>query len=130
MSVIHAVIHKFVKGTSLDGDDYTFGPYNAEDLNGAQWFLKYTNAEDTTVLLALSNYEAHARDYPGTEAELWADLNAIDVVEQLAAGDNSGAGFFDPTTQVDRPFKSFMVLLSVDDTIANVHFSFGRHGTG
>lgn len=130
MGSLIAIIQKFVKGAQLTAATYTYGPYNAEDLNGAQWFLKYTNGVNTTVNCRFSNYEAHGRDYPGTAAELWADANAYDEVEQLAVGDNSGEGFFDPTTEADRPFKSFEVDLIVAATAANVHFSLGRHGAG
>lgn len=130
MSTIQAVIHKFIKGATKAAATYTFGPFNAEDLNGCQWFLKYTNAVNTTVNCIFSNYEAHGRDYPGTAAELWADANAIESVEQLAVGNNSAAGFFAPTAEADRPFKSFKVEIIVAAEAANVHFSLGRHGAG
>jgi hypothetical protein len=79
--------------------------------------------------LLLSNYEAHGRDFPAG-ADPFSDANAYDSVEQLAVGNNAAAGYFAPTLEVDRPFKSFKVELVVAGTIDDTHFSFGRHGVG
>lgn len=123
MSVLMGQTQFFIKGELKTAATYTFGPFNAEVLNGAQWFLKYTNAQNTTVNILLSPYEARGKDYPpalGTDP--FADANAYESVEELASGNNSAAGWFDPTTDMDRPFKSFKVQLVVAGTIANCHF--------
>jgi hypothetical protein len=113
----------FIKAESKTAATYTFGPFNIEMLNGAQWFLKYTNAQNTTVNVLLSPYEAHGRDYPTPGTDPFTDANAYETVEQLASGNNSAAGWFDPTTDLDRPVKSFKVQLVVAGTIANCHFA-------
>ena len=126
MSLIRNATQWFSKGGDLTaaGGPYVFGWYNAEVLNAAQFFLKYTGAQSTTVDVKVSPAEAHGRDVDPSEA------NANDDIEALASGDHSAEGFFDPPSQMDRPFQSFEVTLTVAADITDVYFGLCTNGAG
>jgi len=128
MSTILNVTKWFIKRADKSAATYTFGPFNVEDLNGSQFFLKYTNAVNTTVNVRASLFEANGRDNDGVDP--FAHANNYETLAALTIGDNSAEGFFDPPAVFDRPFKSFEVDIIVAGTIADCVFGLGCNGVG
>lgn len=125
MSVIHNItqwIHKKVALLTASSP-FTSSWYNAETLNGSQMFLTYTGAANVTVDIRLSPADAFGRR--GIDPD-----DAYEEFEALASGANGSEGFFDPPEAVDRPFKSYQVVLTTDANITDVLLGICQHGTG
>ena len=97
---------------------FTSGWYNAEVLNAAQFFLKYTGASNVGVLVDISPAEAHGNG-------LVTPANALEAITALTSGANGSEGFFFPAspTSFDRPFKSFRVRMTVSANITACYFA-------
>lgn len=105
----------YTKETVAAGSPVLTTPWrNAEILNGGQFFLKYTESVNTTVVLELSPADAnsHGPVAPG---------DAFHSITALASGDNKAQGFFWPTTPsaFDRPFKSWRLKFTAASQITN-----------
>lgn len=93
--------------------------YNAEVLNGAQMFLKYSSVANVAVNLHLSPADAYGRC--GIDP-----ANAYDTLAALASGANGGEGFFFPAAPsiFDRPFASWRLELVLSANITLCYFAY------
>lgn len=116
MGLIQTVTQWFYKKETVAAGSpvLTTSWYNAEILNGAQFFLKYTGAVNTTVVLELSPAEANGRDSV-------APADAFHSITALSSGNNGAQGFFWPATPsaFDRPFKSWRLKFTAASQITN-----------
>jgi hypothetical protein len=130
MSALQEVTQWFEKGTTKTAATYTYGPFNAEDLNSCQFFLKYTGAVNTTVNIRVSPADAYGFTISPDGYDVFSDSALYEESTVLASGDNSAEGFFNPATAMDRPFKSFYISFVVAAQITGCYFAICRAGVG
>ncbi len=115
-------IHENVALLTADSP-FTSGWYNAEMLNGSQFFLQYTGSANVTIDIKLSPCRANAQ----APKALPESFNK--EYEALASGANGAAGFFDPPTPMDRPIQSYQVILTTDADITAVGLAICQNGS-
>lgn len=117
MSLLESQTTWWFKAESVTTAGFTSGWYNAEVLNAAQFFLKYTGVSNVGVLVDISPAEAHGNG-PVDPAD------ALDAITALASAPNGSEGFFFPAspTSFDRPFKSFRVRMTASANITLCYF--------
>jgi len=125
MGAFHNVTHWFYKGEPVLVADspITTEWYNAEDLNGCQFFLSYPDVANVKIDVQVSPADAYGR----------RGVDPADAYEEfvaLASGANNDAGFFDPPTAMDRPFASYRFVITLDDDVTVCFFGLCRHGVG
>ena len=125
MGAFHNVTHWIYKGAAVLTADspITTEWWNAEDLNGCQFFLKYTGASNVTIDVQVSPADAYSRR--GV-----SPADAYEEFEALASGANGTEGFFDPPSAMDRPFASYRFVITLDADITACNFALCRHGVG
>jgi len=102
---------------------FTSGWYNAEMLNGAQFFLQYTGSANVTIDIQLSPCMANAKAPDPLPGSFYEEFEA------LASGANGAEGFFDPPAAMDRPFQSYRVILTTDANITAVGLAICQNGS-
>lgn len=123
--MFHNVTHWFYKNAAVltSASPITTGWYNAEDLNGCQFFLNYSGASNVTIDVQLSPADAQGRR--GVNPS-----DAYEEFEALGSGANGAAGFFDPPPAMDRPFASYRLVVTLDADITACDMALCRHGVG
>ncbi len=118
MSLIQSQTTWWFKAEAVTTAGFTSGWYNAEVLNGAQFFLKYAGVSNVGVLVDISPAEARGNG-PVSPAD------ALEAITALTSGANGSEGFFFPAapTSFDRPFKSFRVRMTVSANITLYYFA-------
>ena len=124
MSLIESQTTWWFVNEAVTTAGFTSEWYNAEVLNGGQFFLKYTGTSNVGIFVDISPAEAHGNG-------LVLPANALEAITALTSGANGSEGFFNPATPspFDRPFKSFRVRMTVSSNITACYFSLCANAT-